>query len=103
MVGAGMLRCFIAFLPSDSMFASEIFGLRGAPDHLAQINQRRQIDPRRAYGHAGANHRINHPTGDRNYDARRTLNLKKLAGRAPLNTSHADLVAEIGMPAVTNL
>jgi len=54
------------------MFASEVFGLRGAPDQLTQIIQRGQIDPWWAYGHARANHRIKHPPGDRNYDARRT-------------------------------
>jgi S-formylglutathione hydrolase FrmB len=66
------LRYFIAFLPSDSIFAAEVCGLGGTHDQLIQINQRCQIDPRRAYGHAGANHRINHPPGDHNYDARRT-------------------------------
>jgi hypothetical protein len=97
-----MLRCFIAFLPSDSSFASEVCGLGGTRDQIIQIDQRRQIDPRRAYGHAGANHRVNHPPGDRNYDARRTQNLKKLACRSPLNTPHANLPAEIGMPTVMN-
>ena len=85
------------------MFAPEMCGLGGTRDQLTQIDQRRQIDPRRAYGHAGANHRINHPSGDRNYDARRTQNLEKLACRPLLNAPHANLMAKIGMPAAMNL
>jgi hypothetical protein len=85
------------------MFASEVCGLAGARHQSIQINQRRQIDPRQAFGHAGADHRIDHPSGDRNDDARRTQNLKKLACRPPLNAPHANLMAEIGMPAVMNL
>jgi hypothetical protein len=85
------------------MFASEVCGLAGTRHQSIQINQRRQIDPRKAFRHAGADHRINHPCGDRNDDARRTQNLKKLACRSPLNAPHANLMAEIGMPAVMNL
>jgi hypothetical protein len=67
-----MLRCFIVFLPSDSIFASEVCGVGGTRDQPIQINQRREIDPRGPYGHIGANHWINHPPGDRNHDASRT-------------------------------
>lgn len=85
------------------MFASEVFGIHGPPDQPAQIIQRCQIDPRRAYGHTGANQRINHPPDNRDYDARRTQNLKKLTCRSLLNAPHANLLAEIRMPGVMNL
>jgi len=72
MVGAGMLRYSITFLPSDSMFASEVCGPGGTRYQSIQINQRRQIDLRQALGHAAADHRVNHPSRDSNDYARRT-------------------------------
>ena len=43
----------------------------------------------------GANHRIEHPTGDGYDNAGRPLHLKKLARRSLLHAPHHDLVAEI--------
>lgn len=85
------------------MSASEVCRFGDTPDQIIQVDQRRQIDLRRANGHADANHRINHPPGDRHYDARRTQNLEKLARRPLLNAPHANLMAKVGMPAVVNL
>jgi hypothetical protein len=65
-----------------------------------QLNECLKIDLRRTHGHPGANHRIEHPTGDRNHDARRHLHLKELARRSLLHSPHADLAAKIGMPPV---
>jgi hypothetical protein len=65
-----------------------------------QIDERRQIDLRRAYGLSGANHRIEHPTGDRNHHARRTLHLKEKARRSLLHSPNANLAAKIRMPPV---
>jgi len=98
-----MLRCVIAFLPSDSQFAPEVCGLGGRRDQFTDFNQCRHIDLRRTHGHAGANNRINHPPGDHHDDACRTQNLKKLACRPLLNAPNANLLAKIGMPAIMNL
>jgi hypothetical protein len=98
-----MLRCVIAFLPSDSLFASEVCGLGGRRDQCTQFDQRRHIDLRRSHGHAGAHNRINHPPGNRHDDACWTQNLEKLACRPLLNAPNANLLAKIGMPAVMNL
>jgi len=55
------------------------------------------IDARRADCHSCANHRIEHPTGDRYHDACRPLYAKKLAGRSLLYATHQDLAAKIWM------
>ena len=53
-----------------------------------QLDERRQINARRADCHPGANHRIEHPTGDRYDDAGRPLHLKKSARRSLLHATH---------------
>ena len=85
------------------MFTSAVCSSRDTRDQFTQFDQRCQIDLRRAYGHGGANHRIDHPSGDRDNDARRTQDLEKFACGSPLDATDTDLMAEIGMPAIMNL
>lgn len=85
------------------MLTSEACGPGGARDQFTQLDQRRQIDPRRTYRHGGANHRIDHPSGDLHDNAGRTQNLEKFASGAPLDAPYANLLAETGMPAVMNI
>ncbi|MDR0810418.1 MAG: hypothetical protein LBE86_15040 [Gemmobacter sp.] len=84
------------------MFSSEVCRPGDTRDQFTQLEQRRQIDPRRTYRHGDANHRIDHPSGDLHDNACRTRNLEKLASGAPLDAPYANLMAEIGMPAVMN-
>lgn len=84
------------------MSASGVCGVGSTLHQLTQIDQRSHIDPRPANGHARANHRINHPPGDRHYDARWTQYLEKLARHSLLDAPHANLTAKIGMPAVVD-
>jgi len=79
-----------------------VCGVGRAREQPLQIDERPQIDLRRTYGHPGANHRIEHPTGDRNHDARRSLHLQELTCRSMLYAADADLTPEIGMPTVMN-
>lgn len=98
-----MLRCRIVFLMGESMFTSAVCTSSNTRDQFTQIDQCSQIELRRAYGHGGANHRIEHPSGDRDNDARRTQDLEKFACGAPLAAADTNLMAEIGMPAMMNL
>jgi hypothetical protein len=79
-----------------------VCGVGSAHEQPLQIDERGQINLRRTYDHPGANHRIEHPTSDRDYDARRSLHLKAAARRSLLHSPHADLAAKIGMPPVIN-
>ena len=85
------------------MFTSEVCRPGDTRDQFTQLDQRRQIDPRRTYRRGGANHRIDHPSGDVHDNACRTQNLEKFACRPMLNAPDANLMAEIRMPAVMNL
>jgi hypothetical protein len=65
-----------------------------------QLNERRQIDTRRANGHSGTNYGIEHPAGHRYHDAARPLDLQKLACRSLLHSAHGDLTAKVWVPPV---
>jgi hypothetical protein len=60
------------FLLSDSISAREECRLVTAVDQPLEFNQRWKIDARCSHGHAGARHRIDHPSSDHNNDAYRT-------------------------------
>ena len=65
-----------------------------------QLDERRDVNARRAHGHSSANDRIEHPISDRNHHAGRSQNLKKSTRRSLLHTPYADFAAKIGVPPV---
>jgi len=65
-----------------------------------QLDERGQIDARRADLHPRANDRIEHPTGHRDHHAGWPLHLKKLACRSLLHSAYGDLTAKIWVPSV---
>jgi hypothetical protein len=67
-----------------------------------QLDKRGHVNARRADRHAGANHGIEHPAGDRNHDAGRPLHLKEWASCALLNPTNQNLAAAIWMPSVVD-
>src|ERR1700675_1898807 len=94
---AGNLRDLIAFLPNDCDIVPGVCGVGRTDQYPLQLDECGQIDARRADCHSSANHRIEHPTGDRYHDACRPLHAKKLARRSLLHATHQDLAAEIWM------
>jgi hypothetical protein len=52
--------------------------------------------------HIGAGEGIHHPARNRDNNARRALNLEKLADHALFYPPHADFQAEIRMPTIVN-
>jgi len=52
-----------------------VCGVRRTNQQPLQLNERGQIDARRANGHPGANHWIEHPAGHRDHDAGWPLHL----------------------------
>ena len=99
-LAAGSLRCVIAFLPNDCDIALGVWGAGSAYQQTLQLDERRQLDARRAHGHSGADDWVEHPTGDGNHDTGGPLNLKKLPRRSLFQAPYADLAAKIGMPPV---
>jgi hypothetical protein len=99
-VVAGNLRCVIVFLPNDRGIAPGVCGIGRHYQQSLQLDERRQIDVRRADGHSSANHRIEHPTGDRNHDAGRYLNFKKQTRRSLLHAPYGDFATKIGVPPI---
>ena len=65
-----------------------------------QLDERREIDARRAHGHSSANDGIEHPISNRNDHAGRSQDLKKSTRRSLLHPPYADFAAKIGMPPV---
>ncbi|EHK75329.1 hypothetical protein SM0020_24373 [Sinorhizobium meliloti CCNWSX0020] len=66
--GTSVLRDLIIFLLSDSTSTSEECRLVAACDQPVKLDQRRKIHACQTHRHAGAHHRINHPSGNRNHD-----------------------------------
>ena len=97
---AGNLRDFIAFLQNDCDFALGMCWFGCTYQQPLQLDECGQIDARRAQGHRGANHGIEHPTGDGNHDTHRPLHLQELTCRSMLYAADADLTPEIGMPTI---
>ena len=96
------LRCFTAFLPNERVIDSGVCGVGSASQQPVQLDERRQFDTRRTNGHTAADHRIKHPTGNRNHEASRSQNLQKLARRPLFNAPYADLAAKIRVPPIMN-
>jgi hypothetical protein len=94
------LRCFIAFLPNYSVIASGVCGVGSAHQQSVQLDERRQFDARSTHDHPTANHRIEHPTSDRNHQAGRSQYSKKLTRRSLFHAPNVDLEAIIGMPSI---
>jgi hypothetical protein len=94
------LRCFIAFLPNYRAIASEVCGVGSAHQQPVQLDERRQFDAWCTHDHPTANHRIEHPSGDRDNDAGRSQYFKKLARRSLFHAPNADLAAVIGVPSI---
>jgi hypothetical protein len=101
--GTGVLQGLIIFLLGDSTSTSEECRLVTAHDQPVQLDQRRKVDACRTHCHASARHRINHPPGNGHHGACRSQNLQKLTCCPSVDATNADLLAEIGMPAVENL
>jgi hypothetical protein len=87
----------MGFLPNDCNIDSGVWGIRKTLQQASQLDERHQINTRRAHCHPGTKHGIEHPTGDRYNNARRPLYLQKLAGRSLLHATHQNLLAKIGM------
>lgn len=102
-VADGVSRDCIVFLRNDCDIAPGVCGLDRAFQPTLQLNQRGHVNARRADRHAGANHGIEHPAGDRNHDAGRPLHLKEWASCALLNPTNQNLAAAIWMPSVVDL
>jgi len=98
----GNLRDCIAFLPNDSNIAPGVCGFGSAHQQAPKVDERCQINPRRADCHGGTNHRIEHPTGDRYNDAGWSLHFQELPSRSPLHAAHQNLPAKIGVIPVVN-
>jgi hypothetical protein len=97
------LRDLIVFLLSDSKSTPGECRLVTAGDQPVQFDQRRKIDARRSYGHAAAHKGINHPPRNRDHDTGRPQNLQKPTCRAFFDAANGNPLAEIGMPAITDL
>jgi hypothetical protein len=65
-----------------------------------QLDERRQFDAWSTFDHPTANHRIEHPAGDRDHDAGRSQYFKKLARRSLFHATNADLATVIGVPSI---
>jgi hypothetical protein len=98
-----VLRGLIIFLLSDSTSTPGECRLVTAGDQPVQFDQRRKIDARRSYGHAAAHKGINHPPRNRDHDTGRPQNLQKPTCRAFFDAANGNPLAEIGMPAITDL
>jgi hypothetical protein len=94
------LSDFIAFLRNDCDIAPGVCGLTSDEQQPIQLDKRREINARRADCHPGANHGIEHPTGDGYHDAGRPLHLKKLARRSLLHPTHSNLATKIRVPPI---
>jgi hypothetical protein len=79
-----------------------VCGLDRTYQQPLQLDERSQIDARRANGHPGANHGIEHPTSYRDHDAARPLHFQKLACRSMLHSAYGDLTAKIWVPLVVD-
>ena len=90
---AGNLRDCITLLPNDSNIDSGVCGIGNAHQQAPELDQRCQINPRRAHCHLSTNYRIEHPAGDRYNNAGRSLYLKELARRSLLHATHQNLPA----------
>jgi hypothetical protein len=77
-----------------------VCGIGSAHQQPVQLDKRCQFDARRTHGHPTANHRIKHPIGNRDHDAGRAQNLKKLARRSLFHPPYADPATEIGVPSI---
>ncbi|WP_171521382.1 hypothetical protein [Ensifer canadensis] len=97
------MRDLIVFLLSDSTSTPGECRLVTAGDQPVQFDQRRKIDARRSYGHAAAHKGINHPPRNRDHDTGRPQNLQKPTCRAFFDAANGNPLAEIGMPAITDL
>lgn len=97
---AGNLSDFIAFFRNDCDIAPGVCGVRRTYQQPLQLDECCRIDARRADCHPGANHRIEHPTGDGYHDAGRPLHLKELTRRSLLHPTHSNLAAEITVPPI---
>jgi hypothetical protein len=90
----------MAILRNDCEFAPGVCEVSRLYQQPFQLDECCEIDAWRADCHAGANCRIEHPTGDGHHDAEGTLHLKKLACRPLLYETHQNLPAKIGMASV---
>jgi hypothetical protein len=79
-----------------------VWGIDKAHQMALQLNNRRQVNLRRANRHRGANHGIEHPTGDRYDDPARSLHLQKLACCSLFDTTYQNSLAEIRVVPVMN-
>ncbi len=84
------------------MIATGVCAVGGVHQYLLQIHQRCQIDLRRPDGHSSAYRRIDHPTSNRDYDARRALDLKEAPYRSLLRSLHPDRDAVVRMPSISD-
>jgi len=97
-IAVGNSRSFIAFPPNESFIARRVSGRAGPYQHLLQCQQRRQINARRAHHHRRTRDRIEHPAGNADDDACRSLHLHKLAGRSLLHPPNKNLASKIRVP-----
>jgi hypothetical protein len=68
-----------------------------------QIDQRRHTNARCADLHPGADHRIEHPRRDDDYDAGRGLNVSNWTRDALLGAAQLDVMPVQGVPTVVDL
>ena len=92
----------MVILLNNSGIAPGVCGVDGAYQQPLQFNKRREIHPRRAHGHPGANDGIEHPVCNGNDHARRTHNAQKSTRCSQRYAPDDNLAAKIGMPAVMN-
>jgi len=96
------MSCFTTVLPNEHVTDSGVCGVGSASQQSVQLDERRQLDARPTNGHAAADNRIKHPTGNRNHEAGRPQDLQKLARRSLFNAPYADLGAKIRVPSIVN-
>jgi hypothetical protein len=77
-----------------------VCGVGSAYQQPVQLDKRCQFHARRAHDHSTANQRIKHPTGNRDRDAFRPQDRKKLARRSMFHPSYVNPATEIGVPSV---
>jgi len=89
-------------LPNDGDFLSGSLARTSVEQALAQLNQSRPIDQRRACRHRRTGHRIEHPGRHQHDDPIRTANPHIAAVRVFLDLPNLNLAPEVRMPAVPN-
>jgi hypothetical protein len=89
-------------LPNDGGFLGGSLVRTSVEQALAQLNQSRPLDHRRASRHRRAGHRIEHPGRHQHDDPVRTANPHIAAIRVLLDLANLNLAPSMGMPAVAN-